>query len=88
MIPSPDSPRVSRRLHPERFFALITDKQIRRGVHRSTQQLERDIRAFIDAHNADPKPFRWTKSAGDILAAIQRLCARTQQIERTKESGH
>jgi hypothetical protein len=45
---------------------LFTDKQIRRGVHRSTQQLEADIRAFIDAHNVDPKPFRWTKSADDI----------------------
>jgi transposase len=70
----------------ERFFALVTDKQIRRGVHRSTQQLEADIRAFIDAHNADPKPFRWTKSADDILAAINRFCHR--QIGRTMESGH
>src|SRR4030095_9438099 len=64
----------------ERFFALLTDKQIRRGVHRSTQQLEHDIRAFIDAHNADPRPFRWTKSADDILAAIQRFCQHTQQV--------
>ncbi len=72
----------------ERFFALITDKQIRQGVHRSTQQLEADIRAFIDAHNADPKPFRWTKSADDILAAIQRFCTRTMQINRTSGSGH
>lgn len=72
----------------ERFFALITDKQIRRGVHKSTQQLENDIRAFIDTHNADPKPFRWTKSADDILAAIQRFCQRTQQIGGTTESGH
>jgi transposase len=72
----------------ERFFAMITEKQIRRGVHSSTQQLERDIRAFIDAHNADPKPFRWTKSADDILAAIQRFCLRTQQIGGITESGH
>jgi transposase len=72
----------------ERFFALITEKQIRRGVHRSTQQLETDIRAFIDAHNADPKPFRWIKSANDILAAIQRFCTRTKEISRTSESGH
>ena len=72
----------------ERFFALITDKQIRRGVHRSTQALEADIRAFIDAHNADPKPFRWTRSADDILASIQRFCIRTQQIEGTTEQGH
>jgi len=72
----------------ERFFALLTDKQIRRGVHRSTQQLENDIRTFIDAHNADPKPFRWTKSADDILAAIQRFCQYTRQIAETTESGH
>ena len=72
----------------ERFFALITEKQIRRGVHRSIQALESDIRTFIDAHNAHPKPFRWTRSADDILAAIQRFCARTPQIEGTTESGH
>ena len=72
----------------ERFFALLTEKQIRRGVHRSTQQLENDIRTFIDTHNADPKPFRWTRSADDILAAIQRFCQRTLQIGGTKESGH
>ena len=71
----------------ERFFALVTEKQIRRGVHRSTQQLESDIRAFIDAHNADPKPFRWTKSADNILAAIQRFCQRSSQIGETTESG-
>ena len=72
----------------ERFFALITDKQIRRGVHRSTQQLETDIRTFIDAHNANPKPFRWTKSADNILASIQRFCTKTSEISRTSESGH
>ncbi len=72
----------------ERFFALLTDKPIRRGVHRSTDALERDIRAFIDAHNADPKPFRWTKTADDILAAIQRFCHQTLQVRETKESGH
>ena len=72
----------------ERFFALLTDRQIRRGVHRSTQALERDIRAFIDAHNADPKPFRWTKSADEILTTIQRFCQRTLQIRGTTESGH
>ena len=72
----------------ERFFALLTERQLRRGVHRSAAQLEASIRAFIDAHNADPKPFRWTKSADDILAAIQRFCLRSQQIEGTTESGH
>jgi hypothetical protein len=45
-----------------------------RGIHRSVAQLTADIRAFIAAHNAQPKPFRWTKSADDILASIERFC--------------
>lgn len=77
----------------ERFFALLTDKQLRRGVYRSTEALETAIHAYIDAHNADPKPFRWTKSADDILAAINRFCLRTLDTHspgwrRTSESGH
>jgi transposase len=58
----------------ERFFALLTERQIRRGVHRSLADLHADIQAFIDRHNADPRPFRWTKSADDILASIERFC--------------
>lgn len=58
----------------ERFFALLTDKKIRRGVHRNVADLQADIAAFIERHNADPKPFRWTKSADDILASIERFC--------------
>jgi transposase len=79
----------------ERFFALLTEKQLRRGIHSSTRQLEADILAYIDTVNADPKPFRWTKAADDILATIQRFClgnlsvANTQkQIVQTSESGH
>ena len=58
----------------ERFFASLTEKQIRRGVHRSVEELEAAITAFLDKHNADPKPFRWVKAADDILAAIERFC--------------
>jgi len=76
----------------ERFFALLTDDQIRRSAHRSTAELEAAISAYIDAHNADPKPFRWTKSADDILAAVQRFCQRTTDVQakclETSESGH
>jgi transposase len=61
----------------ERFFALLTDRAIRRGVFRSVADLERAIIAYIGATNADPKPFRWTKTADDILASIQRFCQRT-----------
>jgi len=48
--------------------------QIRRGIHRSVVALKGAINAFIEQHNADPKPFRWTKSADDILASIERFC--------------
>jgi transposase len=75
----------------ERFFALLTDQALRRGVHRSTVALEAAIHAYLDAHNAAPKPFRWTKSADDILASIQRFCTRTLEthgLQRTSESGH
>ncbi len=64
----------------ERFFALLTDRAIRRGVFRSVADLEVAITAYIDATNADPKPFRWTKSADDILASIQRFCLRSLAI--------
>ena len=63
----------------ERWFAELTRKQLQRGVHTSTRQLEADIRAFIEKHNEDPKPFRWTKSADDILAAVKRFCLRADQ---------
>ncbi|HEY8963177.1 MAG TPA: IS630 family transposase [Alphaproteobacteria bacterium] len=79
----------------ERFFADLTERQIRRGVHRSTEELEAAIHAYIDSVNADPKPFKWTKSADDILASIKRFClatlnvAETQtEIAGTSESGH
>jgi transposase len=58
----------------ERFFAHITDKKIRRGIYHSVHALRADILTFISHHNADPKPFRWTKSADDILASIERFC--------------
>jgi transposase len=63
----------------ERFFALLTEKQIKRGVHRSVGALHDAIRAFIDVHNAAPRPFRWTKSASDILASIERFCTLNAQ---------
>ncbi len=56
----------------ERFFAALTEKQLRHGVHRSTRELEQAIREYIDTVNANPRPFRWTKSADDILATIKR----------------
>lgn len=63
----------------ERWFAELTRKQLQRGVHRSTAQLEADIHTFIDRHNDNPKPFKWTKSADEILASVKRFCQKTDQ---------
>jgi hypothetical protein len=65
----------------ERWFAELTNKQLRRGVHRSVRALEAAIREFVDAHNADGKPFVWTKSADDILASIARFARRTLEFQ-------
>ena len=65
--------------HIERWFAELTRKQLRRGVHTSTKQLETDIRAFIERHNEKPKPYRWTKSADEILASVKRFCQKTER---------
>ncbi len=67
----------------ERFFALLTEREIRRGVYRSVEDLEQAINAFLKAHNADPKPFRWTKSAEQIIASFERFCLRTAQLADT-----
>jgi transposase len=61
----------------ERWFAQLTDKQLRRGSHRSTRALEDAIRVYLTNHNADPKPFVWIKSADDIIDSIARFALRT-----------
>jgi transposase len=54
----------------ERWFGLLTDKLIRRGVHTSVQALENDIRAWIATWNDNPRPFTWTKTADEILNSL------------------
>ena len=66
----------------ERWFAALTEKQIRRGSFRSTRELEDAIRAFLTEHNTTPTPFIWTKSADAILDSIARYC------RRINDSGH
>jgi len=66
----------------ERFFAELTQKQIRRGVHRSTQALIESIEGYIELRNEEPRPFIWTKSADQIFASIAKYC------QRTSDSGH
>jgi transposase len=66
----------------ERWFATLTEKQIRRGVHRSVRQLETAIKSYLHISNEAAKPFVWTKTADDILASVARYC------QRTSETGH
>ena len=60
----------------ERFFAALTEKQIKRGAHRSVRELETAIKQYLVVTNESPKPFVWTKSADEILASVARYCAR------------
>lgn len=61
----------------ERWFAGLTDRQLRRGSHRSKRELRAAIDAYIAKTNDDPKPFVWVKSADQILRSIARFAQRT-----------
>ena len=65
----------------ERWFATLTERQLRRGVHRSTQELEAALRRYVETYNQEPKPFVWTKTADQILTAVARFCKRTSDSE-------
>jgi len=66
----------------ERWFAALTEKQIRRGTHRSVRELEAAIKRYLAVTNASPRPFVWSKTADEILESIARFC------KRTSETGH
>ena len=66
----------------ERFFAYVTGDLLQRSDHPSVQALKADIRRWVKAWNADPKPFIWTKTAEQILESLGRL------IQRTTGAGH
>jgi transposase len=63
----------------ERFFGLLTEKALKRGSHTSIPQLRDAILAYVDAHNENGTPFKWTKTADEILEKMRRFGIRTQQ---------
>ena len=65
-----------------RWFGFLTDQMIRRGVHRSVQALEKDIRDWVADWNTHPRPFIWTKTAEEILESLARYC------RRISDAGH
>ncbi|MFC1851450.1 IS630 family transposase [candidate division CSSED10-310 bacterium] len=66
----------------ERWFAEITQKQIRRGSYRSVKKLEETITKWIENYNKDPKPYVWTRTADEILESVSKVC------KRISDSGH
>lgn len=66
----------------ERLFAEVTRDLLQRSDHRSVQQREADLRAWIKGWNENPKPFIWTKTADQILESLGRL------LKRTTDAGH
>jgi transposase len=60
----------------ERWFGFLTDQMIRRGIHKSVQALEKDVRAWIENWNENPRPFMWTKTAEEILDSLAKYIAR------------
>jgi hypothetical protein len=66
----------------KRFFGLITDKLIRRGVDMSVAGLETDIRTWIESWNNNPKPFTWTTTTDEILTSLAKYLA------RISDAGH
>ncbi|MFE0824883.1 IS630 family transposase [Streptomyces sp. NPDC058847] len=65
----------------ERWFAELTNKRIRRGVHTSVQALERDIRTWIKTWNEDPRPYVWVKPADEILERLASYLKRIPDSE-------
>lgn len=66
----------------ERWFAELTNKQIKRGSHRSVEELENAIKNYIEQNNQHPKPFVWVKTAEQIIESIGRFC------KTISDSGH
>ena len=65
----------------ERWFGELTTKLLQRGVHKSVQALEADIRNWITLWNEDPRPYVWTKTADDILDSLKAYCQRISGAE-------
>ena len=66
----------------ERWFGLLTERQLRRGIHDNVSALEHDIQVWIDQSNADPQPFTWIKTADEILERLARY------LQRIPGAGH
>jgi transposase len=65
----------------ERWFEELSEKAIRRGSFVSVPDLQAAIERFLDAWNAEPKPFVWTATVEGIIKKIERARAKLEQIK-------
>lgn len=72
----------------EGWFALLTLRQIRRGVFPTVKALEAAIRRHIEATNAVPRPFLWTKSADAVLDSVRRVFQRSADVSMRQEASN
>ena len=56
----------------ERFFAMLTHKQVRRGVFTSVPQLEKCLRDYLLSYNENPRPLVWTETVDEVLEKVHR----------------
>ena len=64
----------------ETFFSVLTRRRLRRGIFRSIVDLQAAINRYLDEHNANPKPFVWSKPAHTILAKFKRLPVLSESV--------
>lgn len=66
----------------ERFFGLLTQEALKRGSHTSVPQLKAAIAEYVQVHNEERKPFKWRKTADEILGKMQRFGLRVLQVHQ------
>ena len=63
----------------ERFFAALTEQQLKRGAHRSVHVMENAIRQYLQLHNDNAKPYKWSKTADEIIESANSVISRIKQ---------
>jgi len=71
----------------ERFFGLLTEKALKRGLHTSIPELRRAILDYVEVHNERSKPLVWSKSADAILESVRRFGQRTMDVSRRRAAS-
>jgi putative transposase len=60
----------------ERWFGLIIQRAIKRGSDTRVQELIKRIEHFIQGHNENPVPCKWTATADSLFEKLSRLSKR------------